>query len=109
MDKVMESGVMGDHGDTVDDTLKQRGSVYGPYEKVVEARAIIMDTLKVHFKRQNNYQMPGDIEMMFNDVVLKLVRAASKPKYTDSWHDLGGYAKLIERVMNDRGNKTTEE
>jgi len=93
---------MGNNEGNVDDTLKQRGSIYGNYGDVCGARVEIMSVLKNHHNNVNGTEMPDHIAMGFSDVVLKLVRAAGKPEYSDSWHDLAGYATLMEREANEQ-------
>jgi len=95
IDTVPNNG-MGNNEGNVIDTLKQRGSIYGNYADVLKARVDIMNILKQHHERVNGTPMEDKIAMGFSDNVLKLVRAAGKPGYADSWHDLGGYAKLME-------------
>jgi len=78
------------------DTLKQRKSIYGKYDDALKLRAHIMNLLKDHYKRVNRKPMPQEYETGFHDLVIKLVRAAGKPEYKDSFHDLAGYATLME-------------
>lgn len=88
---------MGDNEGNVEATLKQRGSVYGSYDKVCSSRVRIMNILKCHYFTVNKKEMSEEIAMGFSDIVLKLVRAAGKPSYADSFHDLAGYATLMEK------------
>ena len=81
----------------VQDTLNQRKSIYGNYSDVLTARSQIMGILENHYERVNGHKMPKDIKTGFHDIVLKLVRAAGKPEYKDSFHDLAGYAMLMEK------------
>jgi len=83
---------------SVQDTLKQRKSIYGDYRDVLAARSKIMEVIKYHYELVNGSEMPKDIEIGFNDLVLKLVRAAGRPEYKDSFHDLAGYAMLMEKL-----------
>lgn len=92
------SDIMGNNECNVEDTLKKRGSIYGGYDNVCSARVDIMNVLQTHHENVNGVPMDNKIAMGFSDVVLKLVRAAGKPSYSDSWHDLGGYAKLMEDI-----------
>ena len=97
---------MGNNEGKVEDTLKQRGSVYGDYAQVCATRAYIMNILKQHYYIVNKgKQMSEEVAMGFNDIVLKLVRAAGAPKYADSFHDLAGYATLMEKIANEENSK----
>ena len=91
------NNVMGNNAGNVEKTLKQRGSIYGDYERVCSSRVEIMNVIKLHHFIVNQAQMSEEITMGFNDLVLKLVRAAGNPFYPDSFHDLAGYATLMEK------------
>ncbi len=99
----MSSDIMGTNEGTIDQTLKKRGSIYGDYGEVVAIRTGIMELLMKHYEEVNGEPMPEAWKTMFGDIVLKLVRASGKPTYPDSWHDLAGYATLIERKINEIG------
>ena len=92
--------VMGNNEGSVQDTLNQRGTVYGNYGNVCKSRVAIMKVLYQHHVNVNGKAMDEKTAMGFSDVVLKLVRAAGKPDYDDSWHDLAGYATLMEEEAN---------
>ena len=98
---------MGNNEGTVADTLKQRGSVYGCYSEVCEVRAKILGLLNKHHMAVTGEPMNEEILIGFSDVVLKLVRASGKPEYADSWHDLAGYATLMEDIA--KSGKTLKD
>lgn len=89
---------MGNNEGNVEDTLKQRGSVYGSYKGVLQTRSSVMINLGKHYERIHGKPMPKDLEIGLGDIVLKLVRAVGNVEYKDSWHDLQGYAKLMEET-----------
>jgi len=93
--------VMGNNEGSVEDTLKQRGSVYGSYEDVCALRAKILSLLNYHKINVTKEPMSPIQEVAFGDLVLKLVRGAGAPNYKDSFHDLGGYAKLMEDMIDE--------
>lgn len=84
---------------SVEATLAQRGSIYGSYKKVITTRGKIMEILKEHHQATKGTNMTTEMQVAIGDLVLKLVRGAGAPGYDDSWHDLGGYAKLIEDIV----------
>lgn len=94
----MNSG-MGQNAGTVEETLEQRGGVYGDYGLACDDRAIIMKVLKRRHELLNGKPMSETIEIMFGDMVLKLVRGAGAPTHTDSFHDLSGYSSLTEKAI----------
>lgn len=81
--------------------LEQRGSVYGSYKKGVECRAEILSALNYKYEETNLKPMPDTLLVMFSDLALKLMRAASDPTHLDSWVDLEGYARLIKEAMEN--------
>jgi len=95
-----KTDTMGNNEGNVEDTLKQRGNIYGSYEKVCSTRCSIMELLDKHHLQVNSKRMDEVTKIAFGDLVLKLVRAAGAPEYKDSFHDLGGYAKLMEDMID---------
>lgn len=92
---------MGNNEGSVDDTLKERGNVYGNYGDVLKARTEIMGILQRRYIEVNDEFIPEEIFVGIGDIVLKLVRAAGSPHHADSFHDLQGYAKLMEDYVNE--------
>jgi len=45
--------------------------------------------------------LPPRVIVVFSDIILKLMRAASDPSHDDSWLDLAGYAKLIHEMKQE--------
>jgi len=91
---------------SVDDTLKQRGNIYGDFGvqcSTVGAIVKAMDSAYVDNQKidRNNAVMGGNVPMNliaeWNYLAIKLARIAANPDYTDSYHDLAGYATLMER------------
>jgi len=102
--------MMGNNEGSVENTLRQRGSVYGSYKVVCNTRTDIMTLIKEHYEIVNKEPMGSVLETKFGDIVLKLVRAAGAPKHTDSWHDLAGYATLIEKdFIYEKDSTSTKE
>lgn len=92
---------MGQNQGDVKETLKQRGSVYGSYEQVCKTRADILGILEQHSINVNGKGFTPEQQVAFGDLVLKLVRASGAPEYADSFHDLAGYATLMEEIVNE--------
>jgi len=89
----------------VEKTLEQRGNIYGDYHSGVELRAMIMDGLKKEYrKNHNNAHMPKVYEGYLWDQVNKLIRLAVSPNHIDSWHDIQGYAQLVEKALIKNGD-----
>jgi hypothetical protein len=92
------TSIMGNNEGSVEATLGQRGSIYGSYDNVIATRASIMDLLKAHHKKTYGDDMSDKMGVALGDIVLKLVRGVGAPEYADSWHDLAGYATLMEEL-----------
>lgn len=83
----------------VDNTLAERGAVYGDYAGGMRFRLAIVGSIKARFEEVNGCEMLEADLMLFNDVIGKLSRLASSPSHIDSWHDLAGYSLLVEKVL----------
>ncbi len=86
---------------SVDEILKERGSVYGSYKSGVDSRGIILKALKDQYLIINEIIMPESQEVWLMDLINKLARLSSNPNHLDSIHDLIGYAKLIESMIQE--------
>ena len=76
------------------DTLDQRGNRYGEYKNVSETAQMLKNILRTSasWGIMEPY-MQESLDLIAN----KLARIANgDPFYDDSWHDVGGYAKLVE-------------
>jgi len=86
----------------VQETLEERGEVYGDYKGGLEFRNDVLAVIRERYKQVNNVDMPQEQEMWFMDIVGKMSRLAVSPDHIDSWHDLAGYALLVEGVVDDK-------
>jgi hypothetical protein len=83
----------------IEDTLEQRGSIYGDYKEGVHVRGSIINLLSEHKEACTGENFTFNEAVMITDLVNKLVRFAGSPTHVDSIHDLAGYATLIERSL----------
>lgn len=85
----------------VDNTLEQRGEVYGSYKVGTEASGKILNALnEIHYDKHHT-DLAGKDLVAIHYIVMKLVRLAATPEHLDSWHDIQGYAKLAEEMYNE--------
>jgi hypothetical protein len=78
----------------VTETLDTRGDRYGEYRNVSATAQQLKETLRFgnSWCMMEPY-MQESLELIAN----KLARIVNgDPFYDDSWHDVGGYAKLVE-------------
>ena len=86
----------------IENTLQERGSVYGDYELGCIFRADVMGMVKAIRDRNGLVPMTPTEEVHIFDIVNKLSRLVTSPDHIDTWHDIAGYATLVERVYLDR-------
>lgn len=78
----------------VKNTLSERGNKYGLYED----NAQMSQWLKEVAKKGRNYGQLSDVQRESLDLIFtKISRIlGGNPNYIDNWHDIAGYATLVE-------------
>lgn len=91
---------------SVDKTLEERGARYGDFTD----HAAICQKIKLSFLwGPARWERLSDVQKQALEVIAdKIARILSgDPNYADNWHDIQGYAKLVEdrlpKVDNDCG------
>ena len=79
------------------ETLKERGTRYGNFHM----QACITQSLKHSLQEAPNWRtLPMDMREALEMIASKMARILNgDPTYKDSWHDIAGYAKLIEERL----------
>lgn len=96
--------------DNVNETLKERGKVYGDYKGGSFFRAVVMRAIIARYKEVNHGGMPDIYMVYLYDIVNKLSRLASTPDHIDTWHDIAGYAMLVEEAFKkDKEQEARQE
>lgn len=90
---------------SLDDTLAERGSVYGDFDGNLFLRTQIMSAIDARYTAVNNKPLTNEQRHLFQDVIAKLARLAATPEHLDSWHDLAGYATLVEQLVGNKNEK----
>lgn len=87
--------------DTITDTLVERGNRYGPFEGHAEITQHLKDEMRKHrgWLKLNESQREA-LEMIAHKIGRIL---NGDPNYADSWHDISGYATLIDKQLNGKG------
>lgn len=79
----------------ITETLTERGERYGKYTNVAKTSQLLKGIIAEALVRSNNgitYDQRESLDLICN----KIARIANgDPHYVDSWHDIGGYSKLI--------------
>jgi hypothetical protein len=89
---------------SVSDTLAERGNRYGDFEK----HARICQTIKLAMYKWDNWvKLDPDMKQALETIADKIARILNgDPKYIDNWHDIQGYAKLVEdRLTKEKAPK----
>ena len=82
---------------TVEDTLKARGATYGEFEDV----AWLSQALQCAMAGGRNWgSLAPDQREALQTIASKIARILNGDQnHVDSWHDIGGYAALVERRL----------
>lgn len=77
----------------VDETLIERGTRYGSYAE----NAKISQTIKAAMMETPNWDaLAPDMRESLQMIAGKVARILNgDPEHHDSWHDIGGYARLV--------------
>ena len=79
----------------IDATLAERGSRYG--SSYVELAKLSQNLKRTMRATPNWPTLPPDVRESLELIQLKVARILSgDPEYKDNWHDIIGYAKLID-------------
>lgn len=78
-------------------TLKQRGKRYGDFKE----HARITQNIKAAMRDSPNWEeLPPEMKESLEMQAHKIGRILNgDPTYADSWHDIGGYAQLVEQDL----------
>lgn len=88
---------------SVDNTLAERGARYGEFEN----HARISQDLKSVMQGTPNWShLAVDMREALDMTMHKIARILNgDPNYVDSWHDIIGYARLIEKRLETKETK----
>jgi len=80
----------------VEDTLKDRGAIYGSYTNNVNFRVQTLDMMETMRVAATGYKYTTEEKVLIGDLLMKLARLAVSPDHVDTIHDIAGYANIIE-------------
>lgn len=82
----------------IESTLNQRGSRYGKFKDVAATTYALQEILR---NAKNHEHMTDDQVIALDMICNKMARIVNgDPSYTDNWHDISGYATLVEQELN---------
>lgn len=79
---------------TVDDTLAERGARYGDFSQHAEIAQGIQDAMRKNPRWGCLSAMQKQALTVIADKIARVI--SGDPNYRDNWHDIQGYAKLVE-------------
>ena len=83
---------------SINKTLEQRGSRYGKFKDVAATTYALQEILR---DAKNHEHMTDDQVIALDMICNKMARIVNgDPSYTDNWHDIAGYATLVEQELN---------
>lgn len=87
---------------SVDNTLKARESNYGVYEDL----ATLSQDLKAVVRTGKTWhRLEPHMQESLDMICHKMARILNgNPYHVDSWHDIAGYAVLVEQTLDDGKN-----
>lgn len=86
----------------IKDTLEERGNRYGEFEDNAALTIAIQDAFML-FPERWDY-LPDPIKLGLQVIAGKIARAINgDPMYTDNYHDIAGYATLMETWAEKNG------
>lgn len=84
---------------SVEKTLEERGSRYGTFQNHAKIAQAIQDVMR----EQSNWQyLEADERQaltVISDKIARILNAPAGTVYSDSWHDIAGYALLVDRRL----------
>lgn len=83
----------------VSKTLNARNERYGTFS----VQAAISQTLKSFMRQSPNWDsLDPDMAEALDMIQHKIARILNgDPRYADSWHDIAGYATLVDKRLNE--------
>lgn len=82
---------------SINETLEQRGARYGEFSEVAETTYQLQEALK----RSQPSSMTSSQIIALDMICNKMARIVNgDPNYIDNWHDIAGYATLVEQELN---------
>lgn len=83
---------------SINKTLEQRGERYGKFKDVAATTYALQEILR---DAKNHEHMTDDQVIALDMICNKMARIVNgDPSYIDNWHDIAGYATLVEQELN---------
>ena len=91
---------------SIDKTLEERGNNYGEFPVHAAFTQGLKNVMRGH---PNWYGMPSDVREALDMIQHKIGRILNgNPNFHDSWHDIIGYARLVEQRIEREARREWE-
>ena len=85
----------------INNTLNERGERYGKFKDVAATTYALQEILRAAASHEH---MTDDQVIALDMICNKMARIVNgDPNYIDNWHDIAGYATLVEQELNVTG------
>lgn len=84
---------------SVENTLAERGSRYGTFKQHAKIAQAIQDIMR---EEENWTYLEADERqalITISDKIARILNAPAGTLYSDSWHDIAGYALLVDKRL----------
>lgn len=84
---------------SVENTLAERGSRYGTFKQHAKIAQAIQDVMR---EEANWAYLEADERqalVTISDKIARILNAPAGTLYSDSWHDIAGYALLVDKRL----------
>lgn len=82
---------------SVEDTLKERGSRYGDFSQHAEIAQDMQDAMRKNPRWGRLSPIQKQALTVIADKIARVI--SGDPDYADNWHDIQGYARLVEERL----------
>lgn len=83
---------------SIETTLRERGSRYGAF---VDHARLAQNLKSVMWAKPGWEDMPSAMRESLEMIQHKVARILNgDPNYIDNWHDIAGYATLVEEILS---------
>ena len=86
---------------SVENTLDERGSRYGTFEDHARIAQTVQDVMRSSPNWQYLEADERQALTVISDKIARILNAPVGTVYSDSWHDIAGYALLVDRRLKE--------
>lgn len=84
---------------SVSETLSERAKTYGDFRDIAKISGALQRTMRA---TRNWDALPEDAREALQTIASKIARILNgDPEFVDSWHDIAGYATLVENRLRE--------